>query len=49
MKLVGNYAVDNTPPPEHEISMDNYLENMHKLSGIFRSIIKKRGYSTKQV
>jgi hypothetical protein len=43
MTLWGNFAVDNNPPVEHEINMGNYLDNMHKLSEIFRTkILRKR-------
>ena len=52
MSMFQGYVTNNLPPEvpkSEEVNADNYLENMHKLSGIFKKILKKRGYSTKQV
>ena len=47
MTMYEGYVTNNLPPeqpPKEEINAENYLENMHKLSGIFKGILKKRGY-----
>jgi len=47
MIMYEGYVVNNLPPEqpkEEEVNADNYLENMHRLSGMFKSILKKRGY-----
>ena len=47
MRMWEGYVVNNLPPalpPEEEVNAKNYLENMHRLSGMFKKILKKRGY-----
>jgi len=47
MDMYQGYITNNLPPeqpPKEEINAENYLENMHRLSGIFKGILKKRGH-----
>jgi hypothetical protein len=47
MRMFQGFVVNNLPPEvpkAEEVNAENYLENMHKLSGIFKKILKKRGY-----
>jgi len=44
MRMFEGFVIDNDPPVEHEINMDNYLDNMTKLGDVFRKkILKKAG------
>jgi hypothetical protein len=43
MVMYEGYVIDNEPPVKHEVNMENYLENMSRLSAIFKSKIKKEG------